>query len=116
MKVSKGLTCYLSKSASFAKHHMRNNRNTQYRLEQQVMACQIRKQFPEYSILMEEMIPYDKESGERTCAIVDILVEEIGVVYRLNGQIHNSNRQEEHDWEQKVYLEALGYMVIDVET
>jgi len=107
----------MSKSASFAKHYMRVNNNNQYRPEQQDMCSDIRKQFPEYSVLMEEMIPYDKENGERTCAIVDICIVELGVCYRLNGEIHYaSDRQIEHDWEQKLYLEQLGYMVIDVDT
>jgi len=96
---------------------MRENRNNQYRLEQQTMACQIRKQFPEYTILMEEMVSYTKENGERTCGIADIMIVELGVYYRLNGEIHyTSDRQIEHDWEQKIYLEQLGYLVIDVDT
>ena len=96
---------------------MRENRNNQFRPEQQDMCSDIRKQFPEYSVLMEEMIPYTQENGERTCAFVDICVIDLGVVYRLNGEIHYTNdRQIEHDWEQKLYLEDLGYLVIDVDT
>lgn len=98
---------------------MRENNNNQYRPEQQDMCSDIRHQsdFSEWAITMEHMIPYDKENGERTCAIVDIFIDEICVCYRLNGEIHyTSDRQIQHDWEQKLYLEQLGYMVIDVDT
>lgn len=109
----------MSKSASFAKTRMRESNNNQYRSEQQDMCTDLRRcgDFSEWSIIMEEMIPYTKENGERTCAIIDIYIEEIGVCYRLNGEIHYaSDRQIEHDWEQKIYLEDLGYLVIDVDT
>lgn len=105
-----------NKSASFAKRKMRENNNNQYRPEQQQMCREIGREFPAYSVIQEELIPYNKENGERTCAIVDICIIELGVSYRLNGEIHNTNRAEQHDWEQKLYLEALGYMVIDVDT
>lgn len=108
----------MSKSASFAKHHMRENRNNQFRPEQQQMCSELRKcgDFSEWSIVMEIPIHYvDEQENNRTC-IGDIVMEEIGVIYRLNGEIHNSNRSEEKDYEQKLYLEALGYLVIDVDT
>ena len=38
------------------------------------------------------------------------------IFYRLNGAIHNSNKSEEKDWEQKIYLEQLGWKVVDIET
>lgn len=96
---------------------MRANNNNQFRPEQIQMAREIGRIFPEYSVIMEELIPYDKENGERTCAIVDICILELCIAYRLNGEIHYvSDKQIEHDWEQKLYLEALGYMVIDVDT
>ena len=104
------------KSSSFAKHHMRENRNNQYRIEQQVVCSELREQFPEYSILMEVSTFYVDEQGKTRLAIADIIIVELGVYYRLNGAIHNSNRAEEHDWEQKLYLEASGYLVIDVES
>jgi len=107
----------LTKAAAFAKHHMRENNNNQYRPEQQQMCREIGREFPTCSVIMEELIPYTKENGERTCAIVDICILDLSVCYRLNGEIHyTSDRQIEHDWEQKIYLEQLGYMVIDVDT
>lgn len=95
---------------------MRENRNNQDRPEQTQMAREIGREFPDFDVATEDMISYDKENGERTCAIVDISIPELGVVYRLNGQIHSSNRMETHDWEQKIYLEQLGFFVIDVDT
>lgn len=106
----------MSKQASFAKHRMRENRNNQYRPEQQQMCTDLRRQFPEYSVIMEERVNYMTEQGEMSGAVLDIMIEELGVCYRLNGAIHNTNRAEEHDWEQKIYLEKLGWMVIDVDT
>ena len=105
----------MSKSASIAKSRMRENRNNQYRPEQQEMCSDIRRQFPEYSVLMEIPIYYKDEEGKNRRATVDIIIDELNVVYRLNGRIHNTNRNELHDWEEKIYLEQLGYMVIDVE-
>lgn len=105
----------MPKSASFAKHRMRENRNNQFRPEQQEICTFLRRKFPQYTTLMEERITYKKENGSNGLAIVDILIQEIGVVFRLNGGIHHSNTQELKDWEQKEYLEQLGYMVIDVE-
>ena len=107
----------MSKSASFAKHKMRENNNNQFRPEQQQMCREIGREFPDYSVIMEDMVSYTKENGERTCAIADIMILELGVYYRLNGEIHyTSDKQIEHDWEQKLYLENLGYFVIDVDT
>ena len=115
--VPRGLTYSLTKAASFAKHNMRENNNNQFRPEQQDMCTDIRRNIDSWNaVLMEEVIFYDKEDGTTTCAIVDIYIENIGVCYRLNGVIHKSNRMEAHDWEQKLYLEQLGYMVIDVDT
>ena len=94
-------------------HEIRNN---QYRPEQQVMCREIAREFPEYYVLMEVTIKYTDEQGNKKVAIGDIVTEELGVVYRLNGEIHNSNRAEEKDWEQKIYLETYGWLVIDVET
>jgi len=101
---------------SYAKHRMRENRNNQYRPEQQVMCRELAREFPEYSVLMEVTIKYTDEQDNKKVAIGDIVIEELGVVYRLNGEIHNSNRAEEKDWEQKIYLEIYGWLVIDVET
>jgi len=107
----------MSKSASFAKKGMREVNNNQYRPEQQTMCRELGREFPEFDVIQEDMIPYTKENGERTCAIVDISIMELGVVYRLNGEIHYTNdRQIDHDWEQKIYLEQLGFFVIDVDT
>jgi hypothetical protein len=107
----------MGKSASFAKKKMRENNNNQFRPEQQQMCSELRKEFIEYPVLMEEDIRYQKENGEFTKAIIDIFMPTLGVCYRLNGEIHyTSDRQIEHDWEQKLYLEGLGLMVIDVDT
>jgi len=95
---------------------MREAGNTQYRPEQQRMCTDLRREFPEYSVTMERYIQYTTEQGKYGMAIVDIFIDELGVCYRLNGAIHNSNHAEEHDWEQKLYLEALGFLVIDVDT
>jgi hypothetical protein len=97
---------------------MRENRNNQYRPEQQDMCSDIRRMDDirnKYAVLMEEVIPYTKENGDKTCAVVDIYIEGLGICYRLNGGIHKSHTQEVKDWEQKIYLEDLGYLVIDVE-
>ncbi len=107
----------MGKSASFAKKKMRENNNNQFRPEQQQMCREIGREFPEWDVLMEVFIHYTTEDNRLTCAIVDICIEEIGVCYRLNGEIHyTSDKQIEHDWEQKLYLEGLGLMVIDVDT
>jgi len=104
-----------TKSSSFAKRYMRENRNNQYRPEQQQMCREIAREFPNYSVLMEIPTQYFDEQDNCKVAIGDIVIEELGIFYRLNGVIHNSNRQEEKDWEQKLYLEQLGWMVIDVD-
>jgi len=106
----------LSKSASFAKHRMREIGNTQYRPEQQDMCSELRHEFPDDSITMEVWVHYEVESGRLSVAIIDIMNTTLGVCYRLNGAIHNNNRAEIHDWEQRLYLESLGYLVIDVST
>lgn len=103
----------MSKS-SFAKYHMRENRNNQFRPEQQIICTDLRREFPEYAVLMEIPIFYKKENGRSGRATVDIIIEELGVIYRLNGMIHNSNNMEIHDWQEKEYLEQDGYLVIDV--
>ena len=106
----------MSKSASFAKHKMRENNNNQYRPEQQQMCREIGREFPDDDVTMEVWVHYELENGRLTMAIIDIMNTTLGVCYRLNGEIHNNNRAETHDWEQKLYLEALGYLVIDVST
>lgn len=107
----------MSKSASFAKKGMREANNNQRRPEQQDMCSDLRREFPDYAVLMEERINYLKENGQVTSAYPDIMIEELGVIFRLNGEIHyTSDRQIEHDWEQKLYLERLGYFIIDVDT
>jgi very-short-patch-repair endonuclease len=103
-------------SKSYAKHRMRENRNNQYRPEQQRMCREISREFPEYSVLMEMIVQYKDEQDNIKHAIGDIVIDELGIYYRLNGEIHNSNRAEEKDWEQKLYLEELGWLVIDVTT
>lgn len=82
-----------NKSTSFAKSRMRENRNNQYRPEQQQMCREIAREFPEYSVLMEMPIRYKKEDDSTGMAVVDIIIDELDVVYRLNGAIHHSNTQ-----------------------
>jgi very-short-patch-repair endonuclease len=48
-------------------------------------------------------------------AIADVVDMTKKEVFRLNGGVHNSNRQEEKDWEQKEYLEQYGWKVTDIE-
>ena len=105
----------MTKDSMWAKHHMRENRNNQFRPEQQDYCRDLREQFPEYTVLMEYFIPFTKESGEKSGALVDICIVELGICYRINGGIHKSKKQEERDWEQKIYLENMLYHVVDVD-
>ena len=64
---------------------------------------------------MEYSIQYTTEQGNIMTAIADIVDLTKKEVFRLNGQIHNSNRAEIKDWEQKEYLEQNGWKVTDVD-
>lgn len=105
----------MSKSSSFAKSRMMQNRNNQYRPEQIEFYKQIRATRPNCVILMEERIKYTDEQGNNKVAIADVVDMTKKEVFRLNGGVHNSNRQEEKDWEQKEYLEQNGWKVTDIE-
>ena len=100
---------------SFAKHRMRENRNNQYRPEQIDFHRKIRLERPNNVILMEYPVYYINEQGKNRVAIGDIVDLKTKDFWRLNGLIHNSGTQEDKDWEQKIYLEQLGWKVIDIE-
>lgn len=104
----------MGSSSSWAKHHMRENRNNQRRPEQFDFYKDLRVAEPSHTILQEYTIIYGNENGINMTAVVDIADTTSKVVYRLNGLIHRGTVQEEKDWEQKLYLEKLGWKVIDI--
>ena len=106
----------MTKSSSWAKHNMRENRNNQYRPEQLEIYKQLRAVNANSTILMEYSVEYTNEQDEKRTAVGDIVDVTKKIFYRLNGAVHNSNKQEEKDWEQKIYLEQLGWKVVDIET
>jgi len=106
----------MTKASSWAKHRMRENRNNQFRPEQLVIYKQLRATNRNSELLMEYSVTYTNEQDQERTAIGDIVDLTKKVFYRLNGAIHNSNKSEEKDWEQKVYLEKLGWKVVDIET
>lgn len=106
----------MSKSSSWAKYRMRENRNNQYRPEQIEIYKQLRATNANSELLMEYPVTYTNEQDEKRTAIGDIVDVTKKIFYRLNGAVHNSNKQEEKDWEQKIYLEQLGWKVVDIET
>jgi very-short-patch-repair endonuclease len=95
---------------------MRENRNNQFRPEQLEMYKQLRAIRANSELLMEYTIKYTNEQGVDMVAIADIADLTKKEVFRLNGEIHNTNRSEIKDWEQKEYLTALGWKVTDIET
>ena len=99
----------------YAKHWMRENRNNQYRPEQIEFHRVIRDSNPNDEVLMEYTIKYTNEQDKNMVAVVDVVNVTKKIAYRLNGAIHNSSRTEEKDWEQKEYLEKLGWKVEDIE-
>lgn len=94
---------------------MRNNGNNQYRPEQIEFHRKLRKERPDNTILMEYPVYYTNEQGNNRVAIADIADIKLKEYYRLNGLIHQSGRHPQKDWEQKIYLEQLGWKVIDIE-
>lgn len=100
---------------SWAKHRMRENRNNQYRPEQLELYKQLRAIRANSILLMEEPVKYINEQGKNMVAIGDIVDHTKKEFFRINGAIHNSSVQEKKDWEQKQYLEALGWKVTDIE-
>ena len=105
----------MSKKSSWAKHHMRENRNNQFRPEQVEIYKQLRAVRANSELLMEYSINYTNEQGVTMTAIADIVDLTKREVFRLNGAVHNSNRQEIKDWEQKEYLQQNGWKVTDVD-
>ena len=99
---------------SWAKHRMRENRNNQYRPEQIQLYKQLRAVRANSLLLMEEPIKYIDEQGRTKVAIADIADLTKKEVFRINGAVHNSNRQEDKEWEQKEYLERDGWKVTDI--
>ena len=106
----------MTKASSWAKHRRRENRTNQFRPEQLVIYKQLRATNRNSELLMEYSVTYTNEQDQERTAIGDIVDLTKKVFYRLNGAIHNSNKSEEKDWEQKVYLEKLGWKVVDIET
>ncbi len=93
---------------------MRENHNTQYRSEQHDFYRDLKKERPKSELLQEYTITYGNENGINMTAVVDIADVTRKEAFRLNGRIHLSPVQEEKDWEQKQYLEKLGWKVIDI--
>lgn len=102
--------------ASWAKHRMGQNRNNQYRPEQIAIYKQLKATRANSTLLMEYSITYGNEQGVNMVAIADIVDLTKKEVFRLNGPYHNRNVSEIKDWEQKEYLEALGWKVTDIST
>jgi len=100
---------------NWAKHNMNKNRNTQYRPEQILLYKQLRATRAHSELLMEYTIKYTDEQDRNMVAIVDIVDLTKREVFRINGAIHNTNKHEDKDWEQKVYLEKWGWKVTDIE-
>jgi len=106
----------MTKSSSWAKYRMRQNRNNQFRPEQIELYKQLRAIRANSTLLMEYTIKYTNEQGVDMIAIGDIVDLTKKEVFRLNGEIHNTNRAEIKDWEQKEYLQIAGWKVTDIET
>ena len=94
---------------------MRENRNNQYRPEQIEFYKKLRDERPDNPVLMEHEVNYINEQGRWMKAIGDIVDLKTKEFWRLNGAIHNSSVTEKKDWEQKEYLEQLGWKVIDIQ-
>lgn len=105
----------MGKEASWAKHHMREGRNNQFRPEQIELYKQLRVTRANSDIRMEYTVEYVTEGGKSMVAILDIADLTRKHAFRLNGLIHNSNVQETKDSDQRYYLEQLGWKVIDSE-
>ncbi len=100
----------MTKSESWAKHYMRENRNTQFRAEQIELYKQLRTIRANSSIIMEYYIM----KGKFLIAVVDIADLTRKECFRLNGPIHVGRT--EKDDAQKTVLEELGWKVTDIET
>lgn len=105
----------MGKAASWAKHHMRENRENQFRPEQIELYKQLRVTRANSDIRMEYTVEYITEGGNPMIAILDIADLTRKHAFRLNGAIHNSNNQERKDDDQRYYLEQIGWKVIDSE-
>jgi len=103
-------------TTSWAKYRMNKNRNNQYRPEQLTLFKQLKATRPNSTLLMEYTIVYGNEQGINMTAIADIADLTKKEVFRLNGPVHNSNTREVKDWEQKEYLQKLGWKVTDIST
>ena len=100
---------------SWAKRRMRENRNNQFRKEQIVLYKQLKATRANSELLMEYTIKYTNEQDMPKIAIADIADLTKKEVFRLNGSIHNANNSEVKDWEQKEYLQKIGWKVTDIE-
>jgi len=99
---------------NWAKHHMRENRNNQFRPEQLTFYKQLKSLRPNCELLLEYSVTYANEQGVNLVAIADIADLTKKEFFRLNGAVHNGNRTEKKDWEQKEYLQNLGWKVTDI--
>jgi hypothetical protein len=100
----------------WAKHHMRENRDNQFRNEQVEYYKQLRTVRPNSRLMMEYEIKYKYDDEERV-AIVDIVDLSKKEIFRLNGAIHfSSDKRVLKDEIQKEGLEAMGWKVTDVDT
>jgi len=100
----------MTKRASWAKHHMRENRNNQYRPEQINFYKILRDGRRNSDIIMEYTVVKDK----RIIAVLDIADLTRKEAFRLNGKIHGSRILK--DEQQKERLIELGWRVIDIDT
>jgi hypothetical protein len=100
----------------WAKHFMEQNRNNQFRNEQVELYKQLRTIRANSRLLMEYEIKYKYDDEERI-AIVDIVDLTKKEIFRINGPIHSSSAKKMlKDEIQKEGLEALGWLVTDVDT
>lgn len=103
-------------SKRWAKHFMEQNRNNQFRNEQVELYKQLRTIRANSRLLMEYEIKYKYDDEERI-AIVDIVDLTKKEIFRINGPIHSSSAKKMlKDEIQKEGLEALGWLVTDVDT
>ena len=63
----------MTKSSSWAKHRMRENRNNQFRPEQLVIYKQLRATNANSELLMEYSVTYTNEQDQQRTAIGDIV-------------------------------------------
>jgi len=89
--------------------------NTEYRTEQMLLAKLLRVLLPKSNIKLEEPLGNLDKVDEIKCkCIPDILIEDMKIVIRMMGEIHNKRKRTLKDQDQKIVLEGNGYKVMDV--